>query len=936
MKTIRNDSVCRPAALVAAILSCAVAYATVRTNTLVNGASNWNDPNSYTDTSFVPNGHEDVVVIPENATVYLSSADTASFNIMSNLSYLCFTHTNSVLEITVPEGGDALFDCKFKGLWEPNNNGQDYSGLVVKKGKGRITAGDGSKYPSGMDIKYHRMPLRIEQGTWRCAQNIPDSASRQEAYSIVDVAEGAAFCLNSGKLGFTTVLRLSGSGTVTTTGGEQREFRILPVPSVKYDSVPCEFAGVFDTGVKYFSSGRVFLMGTNSVMTSVASVFGGYQNYATNSGYTAVMKFGNAGEPSSIGKSGTVDINTRGGGWGYLGKGETTSKTFRWFPHQDNGDTYVSMLLDGGANGGLSFTGQWCPYRHGIGSIVLTGSNTVSACVVDCPIQLDATNPNSGWGVGSVSNFPVSVIKTGTGKWRFKHNKNRHLLGVFDIQQGTIQADSFEEAGVQSALGYATNMFLEGFVNNVYEYPEDKRVTDYAIVLGAEASDSIAGIPTEGTFEYTGTNSACCFTRPFVLDGNARFKNSTGHRLWTGNVRSRSAGAKTLTLDGDSTNTNLVADITDIGGGTISLAKEGSGTWIVSGTNDIRGGITVKAGTLILQNINGQKYTWYKWQIRSNYATNSVPNDHSSRIRPCEFGLFDASGARVNSGLTYCNEYQDLGPGQAAFATHYKRYGEVKIPDGDPSILSRLFDGKSSNAGLRIEYRTVWNDGNSGLVPQEDNPETWQTIMMRLADSAGETASWDYSNYYTATSTTSSGGSTWQMNIKTSALYGSVNGANWELLAVASNVPMRDNFGYWAFDGRAVNSSHTNCNTIASHAPQNAYPFLSNMAGAVSVAPNATLVCEGATITFSKIALDAAGAGTIKNAAFAANGEISVENVQTKDEIAFVNLFDGCADTSSIERWTVKENGQATTRRRVLVRGGSLRFVRKGICVNFR
>ena len=57
MKTIRNDSVCRPAALVTAILSCAVAYATVRTNTFVNGASNWNDPNSYTDTSFVPNGH---------------------------------------------------------------------------------------------------------------------------------------------------------------------------------------------------------------------------------------------------------------------------------------------------------------------------------------------------------------------------------------------------------------------------------------------------------------------------------------------------------------------------------------------------------------------------------------------------------------------------------------------------------------------------------------------------------------------------------------------------------------------------------------------------------------------------------------------------------------------------------------------------------------
>ena len=40
------------------------------------------------------------------------------------------------------------------------------------------------------------------------------------------------------------------------------------------------------------------------------------------------MKFGMAGEPSSIGTSAGVDINSRGGGWGYLGPGETTDKIF--------------------------------------------------------------------------------------------------------------------------------------------------------------------------------------------------------------------------------------------------------------------------------------------------------------------------------------------------------------------------------------------------------------------------------------------------------------------------------------------------------------------------------------------------------------------------------------------------------------------------------
>ena len=205
--------------------------------------------------------------------------------------------------------------------------------------------------------------------------------------------------------------------------------------------------------------------------------------------------------------------------------------------------------------------------------------------------------------------------------------------------------------------------------------------------------------------------------------------------------------------------------------------------------------------------------------------------------------------------------------------------------------------------------------------------------MMRLADGAGEVSSWDYSDYYGLTGVE---GSTRQWNIKTSAVYGSANGANWELLAVASDVPMRDSAGCWAFDGRGVPNGHTNCNTIASRVAQNAYPFLNNMAGAVSVASGAVLVCEGATITFAKLKLDAAGAGTIKNATFAENGEISVENVQTTDEVVFSGLFDGYATAANVARWTIRENGSITTRRRALVRGNDLRLVRKGICVNFR
>jgi hypothetical protein len=245
------------------------------------------------------------------------------------------------------------------------------------------------------------------------------------------------------------------------------------------------------------------------------------------------------------------------------------------------------------------------------------------------------------------------------------------------------------------------------------------------------------------------------------------------------------------------------------------------------------------------------------------------------------------------------------------------------------SDLARLFDKITSNAGLRIGYRSVAGNPDTGIIPREDKPETWQTIMMRLADGAGEASSWDYSDYYGKTTETTS-----NYNIKASALYGSANGANWELLDIAKDVTLRGK-GQWAFDGRGVPNGHTNCNTIASRV-LNVYPFLENMAGSVSVAQGATLVCKGAPIAFSKIRLDAAGAGTICGVAFAEDGEISIENVQTNDEIIFRGLFDGCTGEGNISGWTILINGNVNSRRSAQVCGGNLRIVGKGFCISLR
>ena len=904
-------------------------FGVVRTNTINNGVSDWTLPSSYADTSFVP-GPGDVVVLPKNTSVTVDSTDTDSFNLVSNLSLVCFTDMSSVLTFDIAEGDDVLIDCKFAMLAKNWDTGQ-----VVKKGKGRLTAGDGSTYPLNVSWYYHGIPLRIEEGEWRCAQGINPSndGDTRKNCSIyysggVEVWSNAVFRLASGNFLFVAVGGLWGDGLVTTTDGAERQFRVVEgaLTASNYKG-PSVFGGKLDEGVRYFSSGRVFLTGTNSTMRIAPTVFGGYLNYATNSGYTAVAKFGKKGEPSSIGTNDTVQISSRGGAWGYLGTGETTDKTFRWYPNGDG----PSMILDGGAYGGLVLAGQIRPDTYGISSIIFTGSNTTSACEVRGFMQMREDDASSGWGANSKTNFPVHITKTGTGIWKFSHKTSRSLIGAVAIEEGVLGAGSLEEAGVQCALGAGTNLFSRVYAEKSWTLP-NKRI-DYAFELGGEKSTAICGKDSEGTFEYYGTNSAYCTTRPFALTGDGRIRNVSTNRLLLANVRSLSARAKTLTLDGTDSRTNTLADVTDAAGGAISLAKEGPNTWIVTGTNDIRGDIAVKAGTLILQNINGQPNTWFKWQIRAKHTTSTTANTPNVTIRTDEFGLFNAGGARVNLGLKYCPEYQDLEPGQVAYATYRKRYGFVCVSGNGLNLshVERLFDAHTGDAGIRIFYTTVINNSSYGIIPQPENPDSWQTIMMRLADGAGEVASWDYADYYGTTD----GVGSQPYNIKTSALLGSANGADWELLDVAENVPMRNAHACWAFDGRVASVAHTNCNVIASHV-QGSYPFLSNMAGAVSVAPNATLECKGATVTFSKLRLDAAGAGTIRGAAFAANGEISVENVATKSSVVFEGLFDGCSDETNVAGWTLRVNGAVTSRRTATVRGGTLRIDPKGLIMTLR
>jgi len=149
-------------------------------------------------------------------------------------------------------------------------------------------------------------------------------------------------------------------------------------------------------------------------------------------------------------------------------------------------------------------------------------------------------------------------------------------------------------------------------------------VSSFNSVSGGQPSSSF-GAPTtvaNGTIGLNGgtnANTAIRYvgageTTDRVLDlfgttGGAVVEQAgTGLLKFTSNLTATGVGAKTLTLQGSTTGTGEIAGaIVDNAAGTnnTSLAKNGTGTWTLSGVNTYNGGTTVNNGTLLIDLTTG-------------------------------------------------------------------------------------------------------------------------------------------------------------------------------------------------------------------------------------------------------------------------------------------------------------------------------------------
>lgn len=277
-----------------------------------------------------------------------------------------------------------------------------------------------------------------------------------------------------------------------------------------------------------------------------------------NGGVLGVICLENGGVNSSIGASTSdpASLVINGGTLAYIGAGGSTD---RQFTLGTSGGT-----LDASGSGIIEFAST--------APVTLAGANTART------FTLTGTNAGDNLFAAQLDNNgagATSLTKTGTGLWRLS-NANSTYTGITTISGGVLSVDQMADGGLASSIG---------------------------------ASSSAAGnlvIGNGSTFRYTGAGDTT--NRQFTLATGVTFIESSG----TGALQFTNTGAVTLTgtntartiaLGGTNTGANTMGGaIGDNGTGATTLAKNDSGTWILTGNNTFTGNTVINDGNLVIGN----------------------------------------------------------------------------------------------------------------------------------------------------------------------------------------------------------------------------------------------------------------------------------------------------------------------------------------------
>ena len=193
-------------------------------------------------------------------------------------------------------------------------------------------------------------------------------------------------------------------------------------------------------------------------------------------------------------------------------------------------------------------------------------------------LTLGGSNNGINTFAGSITNNGTNVVsltKADAGRWMLGNTTNSYT-GATTISGGNLEVSKLSNGGVASSIGQSST---------------------------GPGNLSFGG----GTLRYVGTGDST--DRRFTQTGSATFDASGSGAIVFVRTNTPAYGtvdqARALTLTGTNTDTNtLAAAIANNGTGANTLAKDGIGTWVISGANTFTGATTLSGGGKLVLDYN--------------------------------------------------------------------------------------------------------------------------------------------------------------------------------------------------------------------------------------------------------------------------------------------------------------------------------------------
>ncbi|NBS55122.1 hypothetical protein EBT23_06145, partial [bacterium] len=317
-------------------------------------------------------------------------------------------------------------------------------------------------------------------------------------------------------------------------------------------------------GSMYFSNS-----GVNYRLTGTNNSFGG--GVVVGNGTLYFSSLGMAGSNSSLGTNGVLQTGA-----------STTAAGFRWIgSSSETSDKSISLNSTTGA---LNLTADSATAEA---SLTINGAIN-STAAGNKTINLTANNSNTLSLGGIINEFSGSanaiVVASSSVGTVVLGNAANSFSGGLTINGGAtstniVQVAQIGNVGANSALGKNSTINIGGSSAtgiNVLKYTGNGETSDKTI--------NLAGTSGGATLDQSGA-------------GNLKFTTA---------MTGTGVGAKALSLQGSTAGTGELAfGISDFGANAISLVKNGSGTWTLSGANNSYSGTTtVNGGTLAITGVN--------------------------------------------------------------------------------------------------------------------------------------------------------------------------------------------------------------------------------------------------------------------------------------------------------------------------------------------